>query len=140
VDGVEIIRRYHEQTSHWPGPRRRDHVVSGFRPMAPDNQPSPFKRYRGLDRQPLPTELRPPRDAPVTLDVLAGRHQSTRPAAADRVVLARLLYFSAGVTRFSSRGQGGGGVRGPAPAGKPPPPQLFLGWGPPPRPDEGPFF
>src|ERR687897_1704468 len=126
MDGVEVIRRYHEQTSHWPGPRRRDHVMSGFRPMALDNQPSPFKRYRGLDREPLPTELRPPRDAPVTLDVLAGRHQSTRPAAADRVVLARLLYFSAGVAPLSSRGQGRGGVPARAPGGNLHPPALYV--------------
>jgi SagB-type dehydrogenase family enzyme len=130
VDGVEVIRRYHEQTSHWPGARPRDHVVSGFRPMAPDNQPSPFKRYRGLDREPLPTELRPPRDAPVALDVLAGRHQSTRPAAADRVVLARLLYFSAGVTRFSSRGRGRAWFRASASAGNLHPLELYVAWGP----------
>ncbi|MGH9248040.1 MAG: hypothetical protein ACRD0W_00755, partial [Acidimicrobiales bacterium] len=59
VEGVGVIRRYHGETSHSPRPRSRRHVVRGFRPMDPANRPSPFKRYRNLERQPLPTDLDP---------------------------------------------------------------------------------
>jgi SagB-type dehydrogenase family enzyme len=130
VDGIEIIRSYHEQTSHTPGGRRGGDLISGFQPMAPDNRPSPFKRYRDLDREGLPSELRPAPEAPAALDVLAGRHRSPGIGPVDRVLLARLLYFSAGVTRFSRHGRERAWFRASASAGNLHPLELYVACGP----------
>ena len=58
----------------------RDKVV-----LAPD-RPAPFKRYVGRETTPLPTEV----------------GKSTAPPAMNATTLARLLFFTAGVTRVSS--------------------------------------
>jgi hypothetical protein len=77
--------------------------------MDPANRPSPFKRYRRLERQPLPTDLEPPAGAPSALEVLSGHLPRNTghptPTALDRAVLARLLYLSAGVTRYTEEGR-----------------------------------
>src|ERR687897_3155701 len=105
MDGAVVIRRYNEETSHSPRPRSRHHVVRGFRPMDPANRPSPFKRYRDLAREPLPTDLGPPDGAPPALEVLSGHRPLNTSAALDRAVLTRLLYFSGGVTRYTREGE-----------------------------------
>ena len=74
----------HELTRHG-SPTDRSLLVD-FQPLDPTNRPAPFKRYAGLDTTPLPTELVEP---PVT-------------ATLDIGAVARLLFFTAGVTRASS--------------------------------------
>ena len=54
-DEVGVARRYHEQTKHSPESVRRDRHFLDW-----DNQPLPFKLYRGLEEVPLPSvEARP---------------------------------------------------------------------------------
>jgi SagB-type dehydrogenase family enzyme len=74
----------HQLTQHG-SPTDRSRLVD-FQPLDPTNRPAPFKRYRGLETTPLPVDL----------DV------SGAPTALDAAMLARLLFFTGGVTRASS--------------------------------------
>ena len=74
----------HELTRHG-SPADRSLLVD-FQPLDPTNRPAPFKRYVGLDKTPLSTEFGDSRGA--------GR--------LDAAAVARLLFFTAGVTRASS--------------------------------------
>jgi SagB-type dehydrogenase family enzyme len=129
MDGAVVIRRYHNETSHSPQPRSRRYVVRGFLPMDPANRPSPFKRYRNLERQPLPTDLDPPADAPTALEVLSGHRPPITSATLDPDVIARLLYFSAGVTRYTREGQRRTWFRASASAGNLHPLELYAACG-----------
>jgi SagB-type dehydrogenase family enzyme len=97
--------------------------------MDPANRPSPFKRYGNLDREPLPTDLDPPDDAPTALEVLSGHGPPITSAALDPAVLARLLYFSGGVTRFAQEGQRRSWFRASASAGNLHPLELYAACG-----------
>jgi SagB-type dehydrogenase family enzyme len=97
--------------------------------MDPANRPSPFKRYRNLERQPLPTDLDPPAGAPTALEVLSGHPPPITPTALDPAVLARLLYFSAGVTRYSNVGEERTWFRASASAGNLHPLELYVACG-----------
>jgi SagB-type dehydrogenase family enzyme len=96
MDG-EVARRYHRETSfgprHWP---RSD--VAGFTPMDPRNRPRPFKRYPQAPVHDLPEDL--PVGGAAAVDALSGRVPRTDPVV-DRDLLARLLFYSAGVTRVA---------------------------------------
>jgi SagB-type dehydrogenase family enzyme len=98
--------------------------------MAPDNRPAPFKRYRKIERLPLPGDLRPPADAPSALEALARDAASATNGPVDLDILARLLYFSAGVTRYSSRGRARAWFRASASAGNLHPLELYVACGP----------
>ena len=88
----------HQLTQHG-SPTDRSLLVD-FRPLDPSNRPAPFKRYRGLTTRPLPADLgESPVDAAA---VLSGRDRPTQPAPLDVTTLARLLFFTAGVTRTSA--------------------------------------
>lgn len=100
MDSGDVARRYHRETAHGRGPRRRPHSVPGFVPMDPANQPGPFKRYPSLAPQPLPERL--PVSEVGAADVLSGRTASDA-APVDAGVLARLLFSSSGVTRVMGR-------------------------------------
>jgi SagB-type dehydrogenase family enzyme len=91
----EIARLYHQATGFGSGRRPRA-GVPGFVPLDPRNRPRPFKRYPRAPVRDLPTDL-PPRGAPAAA-ALSGR---VGPAGAgvDLELLARLLFYSAGVTR-----------------------------------------
>jgi SagB-type dehydrogenase family enzyme len=96
-------RAYHEQTKHRPGViRRSPQGVPRFVPMDLSNRPSPFKRYAGAPLHPLPTDLS--LDGPPAIEVLAGSG-SPEPAAVDDELVARLLFFSGGVTRILGHGR-----------------------------------
>jgi len=88
----------HQLTQHG-SPTDRSLLVD-FQPLDPSNRPTPFKRYVGLETTSLPPELG---ESDVrAADALSGR---TRPAVGgplDAATLARLLFFTAGVTRTSS--------------------------------------
>ena len=88
----------HQLTQHG-SPTDRSLLVD-FQPLDPSNRPAPFKRYVGLETTPLPVELGESNVR--AAEALSG---ATRPVAAgtlDAATLARLLFFTAGVTRMSS--------------------------------------
>ncbi|MDQ3944957.1 MAG: SagB family peptide dehydrogenase [Actinomycetota bacterium] len=84
----------HELTKH--GPAQRPRGLVEFVPLDPANRPEPFKRYPGLPTHPLPTGLG--MTGVPAADVLSGRAKRAE-APLDELTLARLLFFSAGVTR-----------------------------------------
>jgi hypothetical protein len=71
VDGRDVVRAYHDATSHG-GAHDRSQLID-FRPLDPTNRPDPFKRYPGLALEPISG------DDP----------------------LGRVLFYGAGVTRRS---------------------------------------
>jgi SagB-type dehydrogenase family enzyme len=94
-------RLFHRETSYGAG-RRAAPGVPRFVPMDPRNRPRPFKRYPQAPVHALPVDL-PPRGAPAAA-TLSGRVPLADPIV-DLELLARLLFFSAGVTRVAE-GQG----------------------------------
>lgn len=88
----------HELTRHG-SPTDRSRLVS-FRPLDPSNRPAPFKRYVGLETTPLPPEVGG--SGARAAEVLSGRGRPDTPASLDTTTLARLLFFTAGVTRTSA--------------------------------------
>ena len=86
---------------------------AGFRPMDPENRPTPFKRYPSAPRLALPPEVGESR-APA-VDVLAGR-ATAAPIPFDAALLGRFLFYSAGVTRVRTDAEGTVGFFRAAPA------------------------
>lgn len=92
--------RYHDGTKH-----SHQSVMANRHYMDWTNQPSPFKIYTSLDPIPLPNEL--PESGVSALEAMANT-QAPRVAEVlpDRATLARLCYFSNGVTKIIRRGHG----------------------------------
>jgi len=88
----------HELTQHG-SPTDRSLLVD-FQPLDPSNRPAPFKRYVGLETTPLPTEFG--ESGARAADVLSGQGRQVPAAGLDATTLARLLFFTAGVTRTSA--------------------------------------
>jgi len=88
----------HQLTQHG-SPTDRSLLVD-FQPLDPSNRPAPFKGYVGLEATPLPTELG--ESGVRAADALSGRRRPVTPAPLDAATLARLLFFTAGVTRSSA--------------------------------------
>lgn len=88
----------HELTKHGVATHPGGALVD-FVPLDPANRPVPFKRYPDVSAFLLPTELGT--SGVPAAAVLSGQAQPA-DGAMDTVVLARLLFFSAGVTRRSS--------------------------------------
>src|ERR671925_217347 len=82
VNGSDAARTFHELTRHG-SPVDRSQLVS-FQPLDPRNRPAPFKQYVGQPTRALPREV------------------DTGAPTIDERELARLLFFSAGVTRATS--------------------------------------
>ena len=87
----EITRLFHDATKHTV-----ESVRGGGHLLDFANMPIPLKHYPDLEPIPLPVDL-PERDAPA-VDVLSGRVH-VEPAPWGLPDLARVLFFSAGVTR-----------------------------------------
>src|SRR5438067_2384933 len=102
--GAETLRAYHEATKLsfdrddelTQSPAEPARLVQSFQSMDRENRPDPFKRYPDAERVGLPTDV--PDSKPRALDVLSGR-AGAAPEPLDLGRLARLLFFSAGVTR-----------------------------------------
>jgi SagB-type dehydrogenase family enzyme len=94
VRNPEAAAVLHQLTKHG-SPLDRSRLVD-FLPLDPSNRPAPFKRFPRLETRPLPADLGGTGIA--ATDVLSGRAKSA-PSQLDDTVLARLLFFSAGVTR-----------------------------------------
>jgi hypothetical protein len=87
----EITRLFHDATKHSVESVRRGGHLLEFA-----NMPIPLKHYPDLEPIALPVAL-PERDAPA-VEVLSGRVDAA-PGPAGLPELARVLFFSAGVTR-----------------------------------------
>lgn len=90
-DDTTLALHYHEATKHSPESVRGDMHFLDW-----PNQPRPFKIYQGLSSLPLP-EIED-RSEPAALDVL-GRSDTQGGASLDLDGLARLLFYTAGITR-----------------------------------------
>ena len=99
-DGVSAALAYHALTTHG-SPNRfvssDARVVRDFRPMQPNRRPPQFKRYDRLPVVELPRDLDDV-DAPAT-SVLSGG--SGRALPVNVATLSRLLFYSAGVVRYT---------------------------------------
>ncbi|MGH2528015.1 MAG: SagB/ThcOx family dehydrogenase [Actinomycetota bacterium] len=91
----------HQLTKHGSPIPDRSRLVD-FQPLDPSNRPAPFKRFPRLETRPLPVDIGGTGIA--ATDVLSGRAKSP-PSQIDGTVLARLLFFSAGVTRTAVGGR-----------------------------------
>ena len=87
----EVTRLFHDATKHTV-----ESVRGGGHLLDFANMPIPLKHYPDLEPIPLPLDL-PERDAPA-VEVLSGRADVTS-APSGLAELARVLFFSAGVTR-----------------------------------------
>jgi len=93
-EDTAAVRRYHDGTKHsFQSVRQSRHFLDWT------NQPLAFKIYRELDSIPLPRTLEP--SGGTALAALAGEDARVL-GAVDLENLARLAYFSAGVTRVRS--------------------------------------
>lgn len=98
-------REFHVETKLHDGPGGFDPKghPAGFRPMDPDNRPTPFKRYPDATRVDLPRDVG--QSAVPAAAVLSGR-PAPESNELDERLLARLLFYASGVTRVrSSEGQ-----------------------------------
>jgi SagB-type dehydrogenase family enzyme len=94
-----IILDYHERTKHSPAS-----VQSSRHFLDWEIQPRPFKLYRGLEPILLPRQLAP--SSASALEALAKPPAAVDRFVPDRLALARLLQFSAGITRTKTYGSG----------------------------------
>jgi SagB-type dehydrogenase family enzyme len=88
---------YHDATKH-----SLQSVQSSRHYLDWPNQPLPFKIYTTLEPLPLPREFSPSRAS--ALDAIAGRLPAPPDEVTpDRAMIARLCYFSNGVTKILQR-------------------------------------
>jgi SagB-type dehydrogenase family enzyme len=99
---ADAAARLHALTRHG-SPVDRSQLVA-FRPLDPANRPAPFKRYADRPIVALPTDFE--RSGEAAAAVLSGQARR-EPATLDARVLARLLFFTGGVTRVSEPRGGG---------------------------------
>lgn len=90
---------FHEETSNRPDRSRGPHQVA-FQRQPEDNRPITFKEYGGVSRIDLPLEPLSRRTGPAT-EILSGR--TGPPGRFTAATLARVLAFSAGITRVIDR-------------------------------------
>ena len=111
----------HQLTKHGSAEPPRGLVE--FVRLDPANRPEPFKRYPGLATLALPIDLGTTGEA--AGEVLSGR---AKPAEAplNDLTLARLLFFSAGVTRTAMGPGGRVWFRGAMSAGNLHPVELYV--------------
>ena len=99
---ADAAARLHALTRHG-SPVDRSQLVA-FPPLDPANRPATFKRYADRPIVALPTDFG--RSSEAASVVLSGRVRR-EPATFDARVLARLLFFTGGVTRVSEPRGGG---------------------------------
>lgn len=95
-DEVEAAWDYHNRTKHSPlSVRSSRHCLDW------ENQPLPFKIYSTLDPIPLPRDLSPS-SVPALSAISATSVAREKVYTPDLKTLARLFYFSAGITKRKS--------------------------------------
>ena len=87
---------YHQQTKH-----SCQSIRTGSHTLDWSNQPVPFKVYPGLDRIPLPNQWQVS-ELPALATLLPAESHSRQEHLPDLNDLARLLYFSGGITKRRS--------------------------------------
>lgn len=93
VDGMISVRDYHERTKHSVASLHSNRHVLDW-----SNQPLPFKIYTGLDPIPLPRDLGLS-NVPALQAIAATASREPRRLLPDLREVARLLHYSAGITR-----------------------------------------
>ena len=93
-DRIQAARDYHDGTKH-PG----GNLMSRAHTFDPMRRPMPFKIYSSLEPMPLPRDL-----SPVDVPALTAVARDTAPCEAHRTPdidsLARILHYSAGITKL----------------------------------------
>jgi len=90
---VQATRKYHDDTKHSPWSVRNNPHFLDFA-----NRPLPFKLYPTIEPRPLPRDL--PQTGVTALSAIAERVRPSRTEAVpDLHDVARILYFSAGITK-----------------------------------------
>lgn len=93
-DRIQAARDYHDGTKH-PG----GNLMSRAHTFDPMRRPMPFKIYSSLEPMPLPRDL-----SPVDVPALTAIARDTAPCEAHRTPdidsLARILHYSAGITKL----------------------------------------
>ncbi len=93
---TEAAWNYHQQTKH-----SYQSVRAGSHTLDWANQPVPFKVYSGLSRIPLPSQWQDS-ELPALATLWPEESQSQNERLPDLNDLARLLYFSGGITKRRS--------------------------------------
>ena len=97
--------RYHDGTKHPYGP-----MMDPYHRFDPAGQPWLFKKYLEVESIPLPTGSAP--SGVAALESLSNSPSAAdQPARLDLEVLARLLYYSAGLIAIPQREQTAAGER-----------------------------
>jgi len=101
---VEVARGYHERTKH-----SEERLRASPHHLDWDNQPIPFKLYRDLEPIPLPRQLEPGTVSALhAISASVARETEPTEQVPALQALARVLYYSAGITKV--RRSPGGGV------------------------------
>jgi SagB-type dehydrogenase family enzyme len=101
-ENVEVARGYHERTKH-----SEERLAASPHHLDWDNQPVPFKLYRGLETIPLPRRLQPGTVSALrAISALVRRETEPTEQVPGLQALARVLYYSAGITKVK-RSPGG---------------------------------
>ena len=94
-ENVEVARGYHERTKH-----SEERLRANPHHLDWDNQPVPFKLYRDLETVPLPRQLEPGTASALrAISALVARESEPTEQAPGLGALARVLYYSAGITK-----------------------------------------
>jgi hypothetical protein len=92
---VEVARGYHERTKH-----SEERLRASPHHLDWDNQAVPFKLYRDLETIPLPRQLEPGTVSALrAISALVGRETELTEQVPGLQALARVLYYSAGITK-----------------------------------------
>ena len=95
-ENVEVARGYHERTKH-----SEERLRASPYHLDWDNQPVPFKLYGGLETIPLPRRLEPGTVSALrAISASAGRETELTEQVPGLQALARVLYYSAGITKI----------------------------------------
>jgi SagB-type dehydrogenase family enzyme len=100
-DETGAIRQYHELTKH-----SVESLQAGPRGLDWTNQPIPFKIYLDVERFPLPRDLSAGEVSMLSALAASGELSPPPPDPihVDLFALARVLYFSAGITKVRRHG------------------------------------
>jgi SagB-type dehydrogenase family enzyme len=94
-ENVEVARGYHELTKH-----SEERLRASPHYLDWENQPIPFKLYRDLEAIPLPRQLEPgPVSALRAISASVTRDRAPTEQVPGLQELARVLYYSAGITK-----------------------------------------
>jgi SagB-type dehydrogenase family enzyme len=94
-ENVEFARGYHERTKH-----SEERLRASPHSLDWENQPIPFKLYRDLETIPLPRQLEAGTVSALrAISALVGRESEPTEQVPGLGALARVLYYSAGITK-----------------------------------------